>query len=815
MKPAEMMFPIMYFQDNLLFNRYDKSCWACFRIEGFGYDYKSVDEKLMALDRVSRFIASIGQKAQIFMIPVTEDISAHFDAIREEQQNNPLALAHCDATEKYIEAISEGVANDYEIFVVTRLRKPKADPTPGEIIRNFWEASKSAVTAEDKYIAETDLKVFRRQAKIWFESQDRRLSMEPTDTATTQWLLKRIMYRGENYVPLRYNIGSQWTPASSRVVKDGKEYVEPHQKDILTLFEDKITPIGKCIEVEHSDGSKNYQTFLAVAHLPSGFAFPGSEWLALLNMFDFGVEVCINIDTIEYQKAMKQIRDNTDEIKGQVQHVAESGEEIPDELYESREETDDLKEHIRDHNDPLVEANFLFCIADTDMKKMNENVGQIVDYYNDEEFKIERPFENQLEMFYDFIPGTPRYMNDYVHKLTPEAVASSMFPAKKKLGDGIGYYIGTMTNGKPVFLKIQEAIRRNQSGSGYVSGTLGGGKSFNTNILGYLTALYGGRLLVIDPKGDRDKWQDELKEFQGEINVTSLTNSEEDRGKLDPFAIYSDNMTDAKYLALNMVSELYGIKPQSELYTVLNERIDLVSKQKKPCMLLLIQALNTVDDSDPLAPQAHALARKMKIDCKVGMSSLFYGRGEESGLRFDKKINILQIANLKLPEPTKMKEDYDLEERISMAIMMPVASFAIKFEDSDRSTFKMIIFDESWALNRSNVGRALMEGGARKGRSQNTALFFIGHSVQDVPNEGVAEAITYKFVFRAKTTDEAKRALAWLGLEESDDNINEIKKLGNGWCFFRDLDGNVDKLHFDVGASTHLAKAFESNPNNA
>lgn len=812
MKARELLFPIQYFENNLLWNRYDKSCWACFKLEGFGYEYKSIDEKMMALDKVARFIASIGTRAQILMIPVSMDIQQHFDRIRQEYAGNELALAHADATEEYIYEVTEGISNDYEIFVLTMLRKPSVGQTPSEIIKNIWELGKSRITADDALIAQSDIKAFTRQARVWFESQNRRLALEPVDTETVQWLLKRMMYRGETFVPLRRNINSQWQPASSNQTIEGRKYKRPHENDILTLFEDKITSHDKCVEIEHPNGEKNYQAFLAVAHLPSGFVFPGSEWLTLLNIFDFGVETCINIDTVEYQQAMKQIRDNTSEIKGQMAHASESGEEVPDELYENREDTDGLRDHLKAHNDPLVVANFLFCIADKDLNVVNEKANQVIDFYEDWEFKVERPFENQLDMFYDFIPGTPRYMKDYVHKLTPEAVASSMFPAKRRLGDNVGHYIGTMDDGKPVFFRPEEAIKRNQSASGYFSGTLGGGKSFNANLIGYLVALYGGRLLVIDPKGDRDKWEATLTEFAGDINVTNLTNSEADRGKLDPFIIYKDNMDDAKYLALNMVSELYGIKPQSEMYTILNERIDFVATQPRPSMQLLIKALLEVDDDDPLVSDARSLARKMNIDRKVGMSSLFYGRGDEQGLSFEKKINILQISNLKLPAPNKMKEDYDLEERVSMAIMMPIASFAIKFEDSDRSTFKAIIFDESWALNRSSVGRALMEGGARKGRSYNTALFFIGQSVSDVPNEGVAEAITYKFAFKVKTTDEAKRVLAWLGLEESEDNIEALKRLPNGCCFFRDLDGNVDRLHFDVGVAGHLLEAFESNP---
>lgn len=810
MKAQELQFPIKYFENNLLFNRYDKCCWAVFRIEGFGYDYKSEEEKMDALAKTTRFIANSGRKSQIIGIPIAQNLKEHFDVLRANSDDK--AMGHCNATEEYLGEVLEGATNDYEWYVLTQMRKPGLKLEAGDIIREPWKLANEFITAEDSLIAQSDIKNFKRNANQYYESQNRRLRLQELDTEQVQWLLKRINHRGEDNAPIRRNATSQWTPSSEDVEEKGKRFKKVQSTDIVSMFGDMVVPQKNTLEIEHQDGTKSYQTFLTVAHLPEGFAFPGSEWIAMLMDYDFGVEVCIKIETIEYKKAMKKISGNVDEIKGQMQHVAEFGAEIPDELYENREATDEIKRDLKEHKDPLCEVSFTFCIADTDKKRLDENARTIIDDYDDMEFKIERPFEDQLTLYYDCIPGTGRYMRDYIHRVTPEVIASSMFPAKKELGDDVGRYIGYMNNGKYVYLMQELAIMNNTSAGAYFSGTLGGGKSFNANLIGYLATLYGGKMLVIDPKNDRYRWAKTLPEFDGEINMTTLSSGKADMGKLDPFVIFRGMPSEASNLALSMICEMYGIRPGGETYTVLSECIERVSRSPKPSMLRLIKALTEVPKTDEYYRSAYNLARQMNADRKVGLATLMYGRGDEAGLSYDKKINILAIENLVLPSPETPKEEYNLEERVSMALMIPITMFARKFEDSDKTTFKIIIFDESWALNRSTVGKSLMEGIARKGRSQNTAPIFIGHSVTDIPNEGVEQAMTYRFCFRANTDSEAERVCEWLGIEASDENKEDVRNLRNGECFFRDLFGNVDKLRLDVGPAEHLLNAFETNP---
>lgn len=193
------------------------------------------------------------------------------------------------------------------------------------------------------------------------------------------------------------------------------------------------------------------------------------------------------------------------------------------------------------------------------------------------------------------------------------------------------------------------------------------------------------------------------------------------------------------------------------------------------------------------------------------MAGLLFGTGDEEGLNIRNRINILQIQNLVMPDPSTPKDDYTQEETVSTVLMLPIASFAKKFAMSDRGVFKIVLFDESWALSSTQMGIKLMNFLARMGRSLNAGCIFIGHSVNDLKGEGIKNAITYKFCFKTTEINEVKRVLEFLDLEITDDNIKEVQSLENRECLFMDLDRRVGKLKFDA-VFEHLIHAFSTTP---
>ena len=68
-------------------------------------------------------------------------------------------------------------------------------------------------------------------------------------------------------------------------------------------------------------------------------------------------------------------------------------------------------------------------------------------------------------------------------------------------------------------------------------GSLGGGKSFSNNLLVYYAVLFGGQAVIVDPKGERGGWKENLPEIADEINILNLTSKPENQGLLDPYVI--------------------------------------------------------------------------------------------------------------------------------------------------------------------------------------------------------------------------------------------------------------------------------------
>ena len=84
------------------------------------------------------------------------------------------------------------------------------------------------------------------------------------------------------------------------------------------------------------------------------------------------------------------------------------------------------------------------------------------------------------------------------------------------------------------------------------------------------------------------------------------------------------------------------------------------------------------------------------------------------------------------------------------------------------------------------------------GRSLYTGCIFNGHSVTDIPSEGIKNTISYKFCFQTTTDGEAERMCEYMDLEATQENKEVLKNLKNGECLFQDLDRHIGILRFDA-----------------
>jgi hypothetical protein len=816
-------FPIVFFEDNLIFNTLGE-CWALYKLRNFDYDFRTTEKKFEILGNLTRFLVNIGEEAKILIVPIVVDYKDHFKNLKKELYKDSLYETTDDylkGTSDYIVRGYEGNVNDYLVYVMVNFN------TKGDIIENAKDFISAFITEpintvnsflglDLKEISKRKLRNYKRFSKEYESRQARRLTITEATSDDTQWLIRRMFFRGlDKEIELR----KDWDPFFyEEKNKNGDEVVVPYIKDILTITSGLVDYKEKrSLKIDHDDDLVSYQSFLPLTRIPDAMEFPGCEFLIFSQLMSFPVETCIHIENMEHKKAIRNLEKKRKEVKAQIDHIERNQEDIPDELLEAREHADELEYELKNTNSPLTKVSITFCVSAEDKETLEDRVKYLMDFYKDSNFGIERPRADQEKLFMEFIPSSKRYIKDFILPLPPRTLAGGMFGTTCELGDNVGFYIGRGGSlQKPIFLDLLHACQLNKPAAAFIEGAQGFGKTFNSNLLVYLHVLNGARAFIIDPKGDRKDWDYKLPELRGYINTVEFKSSKEDMGKLDPFIIHRDNMNEAGQLALNIITELFDIKSGSKENIALKESIEKVKDEKYPCMKVLAKILDSFPDGDKCQEEAELLARQIRNLNRPDLTGLLYSDGNQKGLSFDNRINIVMIQDLKLPVSSNMsKKDYTSEEKLGTVLMLAVSNFAKKFSQMDNSIKKIIVLDEAWALSKTQQGEDLFERLARTGRSLNTSCIFIGHSSKDLTTEGIRNAIRYKFVFNVGNREEALSTLEFLGIDITEENIallsSDERGLANGECLFSDVEGRIGLLKFDA-VYDHLVNAFRTTP---
>lgn len=807
--------PISFFTKNMIFNQ-DKSTWAVYKLSGFDYDFLDDDAKIKILHKTARFLSGIMSEAQILMLPIEQDIQGQFESLRRHlTKRDPLyegALYHLNETEKYLvkNTKNQGDANDYSSYIVVKLSDSGEYELLSDLKQGFQYFIKDPVNAINTFMAldtrdilETRLTHCEDMADKWFYAQNKKLQLMPVDGQELQWLIRRGSFRGISgnhlfYADIEKN--NTWNPAVDRnETQNGEKILRPYSKDIVSLFSGSIHQEKRYLKVVHDKNRISYQTFLVFTHIPEVLEHPGNEWLYMLQQLNVQAEVCIHIKTKDYREAIRKVESKKMEIDSQMEHIYGAGGDIPDDLAEGKEYADILEAELKSQRYPLLETVVTISIAADNPEELEKKAVTVRGIYEDFAFGIERPLADQLKLFMQCIPGMGVLTGDYIMPLTPVTLASGIIGATHELGDNVGPYIGTTgAEGKQVFLDLGRACLLNKSASATFYGNLGVGKSFNANLLLFLTVLYGGYGLIFDPKGERSHWVEEFPLLQGQISLVTLSPDKKNQGKLDPYNMYLDNRDEADELALNVISELLRIAPASEEYTAILEAQRIMRQDDIPSMRKLIAILRDFPREDELSERARYLARRLGLQAEAGMSRLLFGDGSEDAITLKNRLNILQIENLKMPSPNTPKDNYTSEEMQSLVLMAVASHFAKKFALEKRDVFSVVLFDESWMLGKTAEGVKLFDYLSRMGRSLYTGCIFNGHSVTDIPSEGIKNTISYKFCFQTTTDGEAERMCEYMDLEATQENKDVLKNLKNGECLFQDLDRHIGILHFDA-----------------
>ncbi|MDF2626996.1 MAG: hypothetical protein K0R39_827, partial [Symbiobacteriaceae bacterium] len=306
----------------------------------------------------------------------------------------------------------------------------------------------------------------------------------------------------------------------------------------------------------------------------------------------------------------------------------------------------------------------------------------------------------------------------------------------------------------------------------------------------------------------------ELPELEGHVDVITLSPRAEDSGKLDPFVMLGEGFTEDERketvnLAVSLLSFLANVPTGDDRFLALMRAVDEVSREPQPGLMKVVERLEVLGGG--AMPGAAALGHYLRAVSGLAYANLIFGTGEEFGLRLDRRLTVLQLQSITMPPPGKPREDFSLEELLSVALMHAITAFATRFTRQERDVFKIVLMDEAWALLSSNQGRALVSHLLRTGRAMNNAVYLISQNVADLLDERIKNNIGVKFIFRSHDQEEISRVLELLNLQPEEENILAVRGLETGEALMQDLEGRVGVVRIDA-VFPHLAAAFDTRP---
>ena len=808
------MFPIKYIDNNLVWNK-DNEVFAYYELIPYNYSFLSAEQKFIVHDSFRQLIAQ-SREGKIHALQIATESSIR--SIQEQSKKlvtgrlRDVAIQKIDEqTEALVSMIGDNQV-DYRFFIGFKLivteEKVSLDSMKKSAFLTFKEfLNEVNHTLMNDFISMPDDEINRymKMEKLLENKISRRFKFRRLDKNDFGYLIEHIYGRdGVAYEDYEYSLPKKKLKKATLI----KQY------DLIRPTRCLIEESQRYIRLEHED-SESFVSYFTVNAIVGELDFPSSEiFYFQQQQFTFPVDTCMNVEIVGNRKALSTVRNKKKELKDLDNHAYQSGSETSSNVVDALDSVDELETDLDQSKESMYKLSYVIRVSAPDLDELKRRCDEVKDFYDDLNVKLVRPAGDMLGLHSEFLPASKRYINDYVQYVKSDFLAGLGFGATQQLGENTGIYIGySVDTGRNVYLQPSLASQgikgtvTNALASGFV-GSLGGGKSFCNNLIVYYSVLFGGQAVILDPKSERGNWKETLPEIAHEINIVNLTSDKENAGLLDPFVIMK-NVKDAESLAIDILTFLTGISSRDgEKFPVLRKAVRAVTQSDQRGLLHVIDELRREDTAI-----ARNIADHIDSFTDYDFAHLLFSDGTvKNAISLDNQLNIIQVADLVLPDKDTTFEEYTTIELLSVAMLIVISTFALDFIHSDRSIFKIVDLDEAWAFLNVAQGETLSNKLVRAGRAMQAGVYFVTQSSGDVSKESLKNNIGLKFAFRSTDINEIKQTLEFFGIDKDDENNQKrLRDLENGQCLLQDLYGRVGVVQIHP-VFEELLHAFDTRP---
>ena len=808
------MFPIKYIDNNLVWNK-DNEVFAYYELIPYNYSFLSAEQKFIVHDSFRQLIAQ-SREGKIHALQIATESSIR--SMQEQSKKlvtgklKEVAYQKIDEqTEALVSMIGDNQV-DYRFFLGFKLMVTEEQ-------LNLKNIKKSAWLTFREFLHEVNHTLMNDFVSMPNDEINRYMKMEKLleNKISRRFKVRRLKINDFGYL-MEHLYGRDG------IAYEDYEYQLPKRKlkkETLIKYYDLIRPTRCVIEesqrylrLEHED-KESYVSYFTVNAIVGELDFPSSEiFYFQQQQFTFPVDTSMNVEIVENRKALTTVRNKKKELKDLDNHAYQAGSETSSNVVDALDSVDELETDLDQSKESMYKLSYVIRVSAPDLDELKRRCDEVKDFYDDLNVKLVRPAGDMLGLHSEFLPASKRYINDYVQYVKSDFLAGLGFGATQQLGESTGIYMGySVDTGRNVYLQPSLASQgvkgtvTNALASAFV-GSLGGGKSFCNNLLVYYSVLFGGQAVILDPKAERGNWKETLPEIAHEINIVNLTSDKDNAGLLDPFVIMK-NVKDAESLAIDILTFLTGISSRDgEKFPVLRKAVRSVTQSDSRGLLHVIDELRRED-----TPISRNIAEHIDSFTDYDFAHLLFSDGTvENAISLDNQLNIIQVADLVLPDKDTTFEEYTTIELLSVSMLIVISTFALDFIHSDRSIFKIVDLDEAWAFLNVAQGETLSNKLVRAGRAMQAGVYFVTQSSGDVSKESLKNNIGLKFAFRSTDINEIKQTLEFFGIDKDDENNQKrLRDLENGQCLLQDLYGRVGVVQIHP-VFEELLHAFDTRP---
>ncbi|WP_144556098.1 ATP-binding protein [Bacillus pumilus] len=840
-------FPVKHIEQNLVFGT-DGTVWAYFHVEGYGYDFRDNEQKKKPFKNQMALLTKNQYDLHLLSIPFKMDVTRIIDQTIEEVKRKDYelkdhGLRYLNALKTTIkESVYQSDTNQYVSYFGVQLDPKKnvyIDGNQGtKLLASFKQFLKGinspvykAVGLERFDILHSEIQAFKDQAATIASDLSDAFSspVRPISTAEALFLTEySFSVPGGEYSSSISKIGvdvegTDYTGRTYQAVRPDKKLFLDLQSAEVEEYDPKTLRLRKLVDNEIKE---QYVQYLVVSRMSTVVSHPGTEWLYRIQTdLPFPVGTSIRAFYKSNEEIQKNLSNALLEFEDQRKTAREVGANIDEKTASSEQGAIKMQAMFAQSGEPAYDISIVLRVTAGDKIELKQRVEKVRTELGKKGMTLQIPYGEAISYFMEFIPGSKRYTTDYLQTVSAGVIASAMFGATTNIGDSRGFPIGfTKKLKKPVFIQPDLAAKAYDniqnvfdSLSMMIAGETGKGKSVLMNLLATLGALTGSHVMITDPKGDRAGWAEGLPFIPKEyISVWTLGESEEEAGCLDPFRT-SENISDAKDIALDILTYLTNVQLDDDRYSLLSDAIEVAGDFHDPCIEVVINHLKDQYENRPeyMSDERHraleTLLTSLQSLQKNKLATLLFGKINQDYKTLDvgKPIQVLMVQNLQLPDIKKGQTGkIRAPQKISEAILISITAFTkqFMFKLDRKGTHKIVVQDEAKTIERSVTGAEQLDFIERKGRYYNTTLIKGTQNASDYDN---AANIGMKFCFQLYQSEEAEKMLQFLNLPVTASNVSTLKNLKRGQALFQDIYGRCAVIEVNTVFQDFI-KAFDS-----